>query len=103
MGKQNATMLAAVSPQAAKTPGRCPPSAAKERKDSAAYSLFQFLFYVFDSDGKQLDRRGRLHLGLCLHGHQITKAVIVVTHDVPDVPAGSAANNQRQHDAGKHG
>lgn len=94
MGKQNTAMSAAVSPQAAKTPGRCPPSAAKERKDSEAYSLFQFPFYVFDSDGKQLDRLGGLHLGLCLHGHEVAKPVIVVTHDVPDVPAGSAANNQ---------
>lgn len=66
-------------------------------------SPFQFPFYIFYSDGKQLNRLGRLDLGLCLHGHQVTQPVIMVSHDIPDVPAGRAANDQRQHDAGKHG
>lgn len=103
MGKQNTATPASVSPHAAKRRPSRTPSEAEERKGSGAYSLFQLPFYIFDAHGKQLNRLGRLHLGLRLHGHQITKAVIVVADHLPDVPACPAAYRQRHQDAGKHG
>lgn len=66
-------------------------------------TIFKLPLDILYSDGKKLNSLCRLYLGLRLHRHQIAKSVVVMSHDISDVPARPAANDQRQHDAGKHG
>ena len=65
--------------------------------------FIQTAFNVFDANGQELNGFGGLDLRLRLHGHQVKNPVIMVSHHLSDVPAGSTTRDQRQHDAGHEG